>query len=474
VTVERSWESLTGPLLQECFSYLPLKDLGAAGQVCHHWRANQIAVLQRCDINLFQYFGKRWEGIEGVMQRFSNTSAVVLNLRKTPTSVKKFTEEDVKNLARHYGDKLLVLDVRGHYATFMNLALPVVKTHCPNLQKLQMHCPNLEKKLHEWSYLKVASPVCGSMPIPPLNYKKRPKALQEQVERIFKEQIAPATEEKIPYVVSKTLEEYARSLRTLICGIDEKALLQKMIKNSPHKTEFTILNIGDADFKWNEEMIEAIQEQGALYRRVTITGIGVRFTPLSEETVKKIHHHVIYRLGSFNIEEMAEEFPKRGLELAGKVDLIVSRRYFCKLADPVGTFMQAYDLLCPHTGMMLFDGFIIKYAEDALGVDGLCNGRKNMEQLMLATKAPFLRVWNSADQFVIKRPDENPSQFAMQYHSIEIGLKVPILGRHNEQCVVKFTKETKTEEALPSVTETIVGDANLYEWLKQEGLLSID
>ncbi len=42
-------------------------------------------------------------------------------------------------------------------------------------------------------------------------------------------------------------------------------------------------------------------------------------------------------------------------------------------------------LLCPHTGMMLFDGFIIKYAEDALGVDGLCNGRKNMEQLMLVT-----------------------------------------------------------------------------------------
>ena len=47
--------------------------------------------------------------------------------------------------------------------------------------------------------------------------------------------------------------------------------------------------------------------------------------------------------------------------LENNVDLIVSRFSLRHMIDPIGTMLQAYDLLKPNTCLILTDDFSIKY-----------------------------------------------------------------------------------------------------------------
>lgn len=176
---------------------------------------------------------------------------------------------------------------------------------------------------------------------------------------------------------------------------------------------------------------------------------------------------------------MIDEFQKHGLQLANKVDLVVSRWSFRHLADPVGTFIQAYDLLRPKKGYFLFDGFYFLY--DKQRMDNPDKMNNQMIRLCLNTSASFLTRYfdccRSLDHFILNKPDDRPCHIKKQYLGIQIisdGFQV------GSETVTRFKD---LEESIDLIegrddrknflwTDAYRGDKNLYEKLRQNRLIT--
>ena len=134
----------------------------------------------------------------------------------------------------------------------------------------------------------------------------------------------------------------------LLGQCDDRETIGTIVRKSPEQKEFTFLDVGAGNFSWGRSVTKYLNENFS-DRSLSFTIIGVRGEENREKTPLTEGVCTLYEIGRFKIEDIQEEFTKRGLVLTSKVDGIWSSWTLRHLVDPVGTFLQIRDLLRPKT-----------------------------------------------------------------------------------------------------------------------------
>ena len=108
---------------------------------------------------------------------------------------------------------------------------------------------------------------------------------------------------------------------------------------APSCKDFYALDIGAGNYQWGRKLAQYLNAKTNLPKDVTRHIIGIRGETNLDEAVTKVGQCTLYEFGQFQVETLSDEFTKQGLQLANKVDLVVSSRCFRHLVDPVGTFV---------------------------------------------------------------------------------------------------------------------------------------
>lgn len=258
-----------------------------------------------------------------------------------------------------------------------------------------------------------------------------------------------------------------------IGNIKEHKLMRTLILGAPRCKDFYALDIGAGNYQWGRGLAKYLNKKKDIPKDVTIHIIGIRGETNLDKAVTELGQCKLYEFGKFQVETLRDEFQKRGLQLANKVDLVVSSWCFRHLVDPVGTFTQTYDLLRPKTGHLLIDGFFFLHENEKMD-DKSVNFNARMTQLCLETQAPFLthrhNCNRSLDHFIVNKPDDRPCHLNKQY----LGTEGTGWGwQIGSETVTRF-KELKENniEVTPLLWKgEYRGDKSLYERLRQNGLL---
>ncbi len=261
-----------------------------------------------------------------------------------------------------------------------------------------------------------------------------------------------------------------------LAGVFELPLLKKTILDAyPTRKEFYVLDIGAGNFQWNQAVAEFIEAQNDLPKDIKVHIIGIRGE--RGRHVYETDRCKIYNLGAFKVEELFAKFKEEGLDLVGKLDIVISRWCFRHLNDPVGTLQQIFNLLRPKTGYLILDGFIFLRNEESM--NGGIDFNHSMTQLLIDMKIPFLtqsiQLMRSLNQFIIRRPDATECRIPMSYVDTECVGDGWQIGSQN---VTRFQRkpqpEDKEEFRLYGDSQILSGDKQLYEHLKQNGVLNRD
>lgn len=200
---------------------------------------------------------------------------------------------------------------------------------------------------------------------------------------------------------------------------DDHLVAQKIIQGAPKdQTEFFFLDIGAGDFEWGRALVKFLNSKD-FGRKFTAHIMGVRGERLFlfDSQEGRNGSCILYERGNFQIENIGSILKNDCNGKFSKFDLIVSRWTFRHLVDPVGTFVQTYDLLRPGTGMFFGDGFFFQdKAKPEEGKEDL------MLTLLHQTQAPFLKrsfdLGRSLHPFVIQRKDSESLKLPMSYQRL--------------------------------------------------------
>lgn len=259
-----------------------------------------------------------------------------------------------------------------------------------------------------------------------------------------------------------------------ICQLNEEKLLKKIFQEAlEEQKEFNIMDIGAGNFEWGASRAEEIDALNHQFDGIKVNIFNLRGEKNPSLERFETKRCRIYNLGSFKIEDITQQLHERKFFLESEVDLIVSAMTLCHLADPAGTFVQILNLLRPKRGLLLMDGFFFTYENESCN-DLNYEPNRNMFQLMLDTKAPFLvspihAKQRSLNHFVLQRMQEAPYQIPMKYRAVETAK----LWRNNASYIVtQFTRESLKENNVGHGHEMdcVYGDKNLYEFFSSNHL----
>ena len=197
-----------------------------------------------------------------------------------------------------------------------------------------------------------------------------------------------------------------------VCGVDELALLKKMIlERYPSQKEFYVLDVGAGNFQWSQSVADFIEKQTDLPKDIKVHIIGIRGESYFGRSIVETNRCKMYHLGAFKVEEVFSQFKEQGLDLENKLDIVISRWCIRHVNDGVGLIQQLFNLTRPKYGYLLFDGFFFLRNQETMR-ESNANGR--LVQLLLDMKVPFLMQpysdTNSLNRFILKRPDSTPCQ----------------------------------------------------------------
>ncbi len=296
-----------------------------------------------------------------------------------------------------------------------------------------------------------------------LDWNERPKPLQSAISHTFNEIMKDS---KSKWGVYNGDYEYC------MCGIDEQKLMKKVILQSPQQKAFYALDIGAENFQWGRGIADFINTQNDLPKDIKVNIISIRGEKNLGDRIIEEGCCRLYELGAFKIEEMIERFKKEGLFLEKKVDLAISRWCFRHLADPVGTFVQAFNLLRPKKGLLLMDGFVFLF-QGQKWKSREFDSNFNMVQLLFDTKAPFLMnmcsTQRSLDHFVLQRPNEKSCELPMKYEGVE-RLNYSNGWQIGSNCMTRFVRSPQEEDELELnyvVRNHLCGDIELFRFLRK-------
>jgi len=251
-----------------------------------------------------------------------------------------------------------------------------------------------------------------------------------------------------------------------IGNIDCEKMIKALIKASPHQKEFYFLDIGAGDCSWGKSTVEYCNKQKDFPEDILIHVLSVtgeRYKGYSVEIIGKCKQYLI---DAFKIEDLDNSFNQLGLDLKDKLDLIVSSYTFIHLHDPVGTFIQAYNLLRPGVGMILSHGFPVYY-----GPAVYYNLNINMALFLSQTKAPYLATNGDTRDicpFLMKRPDNKPLYLPLKYD----GTLFAKVANTAEKQIAYYEPLERLNEGpinLPKRSNSsnidVHGDYDLFEWV---------
>lgn len=253
-----------------------------------------------------------------------------------------------------------------------------------------------------------------------------------------------------------------------LLNMNDHQLVKKIIANSPLQKEFFFLDIGAGDFQWGRGVCKFINSQDDLPSDLNVHIISIR-GEAGKERRKKCGQCYLYELTAFKVENLFNEFLDRNLCLENKLDLVVSSWCFRHLVDPLGTFVQTYNLLRPVQGMLMMDGFFYqdhqgKYLDKNPGEEP----NSYLVNLLVHTRAPFLlypyNKGGSLWQFLIQRPNNNPCQLSMNYLEIQPCSSRAQIG---SKCITKFEMPSEKYDLtyldnIKLPVDHLYGDLSLY------------
>jgi hypothetical protein len=311
-----------------------------------------------------------------------------------------------------------------------------------------------------------------------LEWTQRPPHIVENITKVFN------------HLVNQTEGCWAANgdISYDICGIDEKKLIQTMIKQVPvSQKEFYILDIGAGNFQMGKAIANALNKDDSLPSDMTVHIINVRGEHYEGPKLEESKHCKVHNLGGFKVEELERELEKEfGFSLKNQVDVAFSNMCFFHLVDPVGTFTQTMNSLKPERGLLMIDGFYFLFENETW--ESISQNRRisddHMITLLNATQAPFLispsggRGLMPICNFVIRRSDNQPCRLPMSYLTNE-----PAIGNTDNNIYIGSCSVTKFTSALPPTdrigtlnsevfySNILYGDRALYNWIRKNELL---
>lgn len=270
-----------------------------------------------------------------------------------------------------------------------------------------------------------------------LNHENRPLSVQNKIDDVFnKLKINTKPKDCWNYDGSDFYE---------ILGVNDHAIIKKIIKESPSpQTDFYFIDIGAGNFSWGNNLVKFINTTD-FSKDIRVHIIGVTGENTGEPEVSIQEKCTIYKFSAFKIEDLSNVFKQKIPTLEGKVDLIVSKWTFRHLVDPVGTFIQAYNMLRPITGLLMMDGFFFSDSDEYFDL-GKVNMDDDFRKLLEELGVPFVIspyfVNRSLNHFSLKKPDNQPCKLPMNYNTlnalsqnIEQGYNISI----GSNCATHFT-----------------------------------
>lgn len=304
-----------------------------------------------------------------------------------------------------------------------------------------------------------------------LDSSQRPEILKKVSQRSFK---------KLSSSGGKNWAYQGEATGYSIMAIDAASFAHMLIKTAPkEQKEFYLLDIGAGTFGWARGTADYLNRQADIPNDITIHIVSVTGENHGPLHIAQSGRCKIYNISAFKIEDLKESFEKLreelGFDYIANFDLIVSSFTFIHLHDPVGTFVQAYDLLRPKTGYVLMEGMPV-FFEEQIDQEQLVY---TLIDFLVMTKAPFLigpghgQRW--IESFLVNRFDENPLELPLAYGD---GTFPDRIVHASEKLYANFkVEEDYTRPFDPSLINVgrlvggfgspyyFYGDRDLYEWV---------
>lgn len=268
----------------------------------------------------------------------------------------------------------------------------------------------------------------------------------------------------------------------LLCNIDDQKLVKQIIFSAKSgKKEFYFLDLGAGGFEWGRALVDFLNSQNDFEDGLTFHIISTRGESNINQEITQIGHCFIYEFGNFKIEDLQSEFEKRNLYLNDKLDLIVSSYTLRHLIDPLTTYLQAYNLLAPYTGLLLSEAPVFSINPQSIkeSFTPYIN-ITNFIAILNLQQIPFLMYDHfqprDIKHFLVLKKDEKPLQIPFQYsHFYETR------GFGDGNTLISFTpisdKFLHSLNYVSSITPqfkgykfNIYGVKSLYQWISQKDL----
>lgn len=311
-----------------------------------------------------------------------------------------------------------------------------------------------------------------------LNIENRPLELKNAINSLF----STFTETETSKWTLFNGDEYYQ-----MSDIDEYKLLSKMVKANPDQSSFNIIDIGAGDYSWIQSMAKLFNNGDEVFanKNFNIFGLNGEGSP----EVIEIENVKLHYYGGFKSEELLSEFNSKGHNLENNVDFIVSRFALRHMADPIGTVIQAYELLKPNTGLMIIDDFPITYKN--LDGSSLYESHDKFEGHLKqfhfysyldanVLMCPSNTGARSFTHFNIQKLSADTAKLPITYSGLNF-----VSGRsHTSEYETEFTSLEQTEKMEMKLVSSscanteyysgCYGDKELYDWFENNALFSND
>jgi hypothetical protein len=198
------------------------------------------------------------------------------------------------------------------------------------------------------------------------------------------------------------------------CKIKLSIALRIYIDSHPTQNEFLVLIIGARNCLISKNLVNLINNEYAQRQ------IHVSFFNLQQENPKGPDQQeaglcTIHYIKHCNFERLSERLEK--YSLTNRIDLCASQLCFRFLVDPLGTLVQAYDLLRPN-GLLFMDDFVFRFE----GQTVTSGSYANILAILKFIDTPFA-IWGDrckvSCQFVLQKNKPGRAEIPVLYSHVE-------------------------------------------------------
>ncbi len=243
---------------------------------------------------------------------------------------------------------------------------------------------------------------------------KRPQTVQAAIDRVF-QRVKDRVKDKWRF--DGNLGYYR-----LFGLFEEKIIINILAKLNDD--DIYLVDVGCSQGSWGKAAMHSILSNGTISKNTkkhfhifSVTG-GRE----CDECILTEGNVTLYQFTNFKIENLDEEFAKRGYDLKDKVHFAVASWTLPHLVDPWGTLKRMYGLLKPSKGLLVSNGF--RFAiNDSKGVQSFPGTIKPhapaLEIFIPASAIYLLRTWwdydNTLEEFVLMRGNELELELPLEY-----------------------------------------------------------